>query len=290
MKQRIIKRGSVQGEEVEAAAFERIENRRLPQQRVKMDETDAPDAEAPPGPVLQREATQVQDETITIDADEFVPDFPLSEDQERAQQSRAAEREPEPESFTVEELEAMKASWREEADAEWAERLAAAEAAAEERGFEAGYEAAERKMQQVLHDQTKAFAQDARTLESSWADFLEEAEPLLSELALEATAAMLDAPLPEEVRAAARTSIGEAIEALSTDPPLRVTMHPVDYLRLQEDGFVEQMESLQSDMRWEADPELDEGDWIVASPAATVRRVRQEMTERLRGRLGLAPS
>lgn len=296
MKSRVIKRTRVPEEDVQPMSFERIENRRLARERIQIDDSERPMQE-PPRPVLGTEATSMQEETVLIDANEFEADFPLSEDQEREQERRAAEleaerkaAEPTTRTLSEEEIEEMKAAWREEADAEWAERLETAEQEAEKRGFQAGFEAAEREMQQVLHDQTRAFAEDAHRLDEAWTAFLEQAEPLMSELALHVATSMLDAPLPDEARGAARTAIAEAIEQLATDAPLHVTMHPVDYLRLQEDGFIEQMESLQTKLRWDADPELDEGDWIVASPSATIRRVREEMIERLYERLGLSAS
>lgn len=131
-------------------------------------------------------------------------------------------------------------------------------------------------------------AQTAAHLASVWAQAVRHAEPDLCALALEAAQAVLDAPLSPEQRAALDHAIAEAVDALATDGPLVVAVHPVDLLHLQESGLVTALTGAHPALRWEPDEALAQGDWTVTTDEAAVRRVRDAMLASLRARLGLA--
>jgi len=80
----------------------------------------------------------------------------------------------------------------------------------------------------------------------------------------------------------------EAVAELAGTPPLTITVHPVDYQRLQESGLAEHLTEKYEELQLESDPEHKEGDWTVASPAGAVRRRRSEVIDTLRERLRLS--
>jgi hypothetical protein len=80
------------------------------------------------------------------------------------------------------------------------------------------------------------------------------------------------------------------VAELAGTPPITVTVHPVDYQRLQESGLADHLTDKYDDLQLESDPERAEGDWTVASPAGAIRRRRREVIDTLRGRLSLSDS
>lgn len=73
---------------------------------------------------------------------------------------------------------------------------------------------------------------------------------MLVELALEVAETLLDAPLPESIRGVSARTLTEAVEQLARSAPLEISMHPVDFLRLQEQGVIAQLESRHPDLHW----------------------------------------
>ncbi|ACY47686.1 hypothetical protein [Rhodothermus marinus] len=174
-------------------------------------------------------------------------------------------------------------------EAEWQERLEEAVSQARAEGEAAGRAAAEAEWAPRLQALQEQLARELERLRQAWADHTRQLEPLLVELALEVAETLLDAPLPESIRGVSARTLTEAVEQLARSVPLEISMHPVDFLRLQEQGVIAQLESRHPDLHWDLNPGLSEGDWIVQTPTAMQRRIRQEMLERLRQRLGLTP-
>ena len=168
-----------------------------------------------------------------------------------------------------------------------AARVAEAVAAAREEGFKAGHEAARAELAAQFEEKAAALREDARQIHEENTRFLERAEILLVDLAFRIAETVLDSPLLANARDVARDGLANAIERLAGNVPVRVHVHPVDYLRLQEAGLVDQFSSVYGDVRWEPDSSLAQGDWSVESPDAVIRRLERELLSDLRERLGL---
>jgi flagellar assembly protein FliH len=174
-----------------------------------------------------------------------------------------------------------------ERDQEWEVRLQQAVAQAREYGFAQGSADTAAKLEADFHDRQQVLVADLKQLRTRWDDYLERLEPAIAELSFEIAQAVLDAPLPPNVKGVAARAISEAVEQMAGSAPIEILIHPVDFLRLQESGVVEQLESLHSGLRWEPRPDMKQGEWVVQSPSMTVRRLEEELLGTLRSRLGL---
>ncbi len=213
----------------------------------------------------------------------WTPDLPLDAPPEALPESP-----PDPEPSPLDEAHA---AWQAEADAALAEAVAAAReeafAAGRAEGLAEGANAAEAEAEADRDADRSAFAEDAKRLRARWTDHLRRAEPLLVQLAIDTAEALLDAPLPDGLRALGEEALTAAVEQLAEEAPLTLTLHPADRLRLQEHGLAEHLDATFPGLRWTTDPSLAEGDWLVETPKAAVRRVRAELLGQLRDRLGL---
>ncbi|WP_457651526.1 hypothetical protein [Rhodocaloribacter sp.] len=181
--------------------------------------------------------------------------------------------------------EALKAEW----DAMWEARMAEAVERAREEGREAGRAEAEEAMRAEVEAAKAAFVEDAARLRDAWRAFMEKTEPLLAHLAFTTARAILDAPLPSDVKDFATRTLSRAVDRLAGEAPLRISLHPVDLLRLRESGLADELSEAHPGLEWDSDERLKEGDWIVQSPAAMIRHVKDELLDTLRARLGLSP-
>mgnify|MGYP001220138896 CR=1 FL=1 len=124
-------------------------------------------------------------------------------------------------------------------------------------------------------------------LRQRWHEFIEDSKPVLLEIAVDVAEALLDAPLPESIRGASARAIAEAVEELAGTGTLTVSLHPVDYQRLQEKGLIDQLNANhERSLRWHPDPERPEGDWSVESPAAVIRHYKSEILDTVDQLLG----
>ena len=172
-------------------------------------------------------------------------------------------------------------------EAAWEARLEEAVARAQEEAFEKGYAAAWQEHQEVTEQARLAFAASTKRLEQARNDFMKQCEPLLAELAFEVAALLVDAPLPSSLKGLSTRAFTEAIEELAVEKPLRIGLHPVDLLELQEAGLVEQLNGVHGGLTWEPSDELQQGDWIVQSPKATVRYLRDEIISTMKRQIAL---
>lgn len=187
-------------------------------------------------------------------------------------------------------------------DAEWQEHLeeavetARAEGyeAGREEGYEAGYDEgyaeAEATLRAEWEEEREALIEDTTRFEEIWSQYVEESESQLVELALRLAEAIVDAPLTDSLRRASEEALTEAVAKLAGTPPITITVHPVDFQRLQESGLAEHLTEKYDDLQLESDPECAEGDWSVSSPAGAIRRRRSEVVETLREHLSLSTS
>lgn len=239
---------------------------RVPGQRVihTAEPTPAADKIGRGGQVLPRELV-VQAAPYEIDLARFEPPPPPVVDE--------AEEEEVEEQPTEEELRAA--------------ALAEAVAVAREEAYKEGYESARAELQAEFEEKAAALRDDAVQMHEENTRFLERTEVLLVDLAFRIAGTVLDSPLLAPARDAAKDAVATAIERLAGAHSLRVRVHPVDYLRLQEAGLIDQLSAAYADLRWEPDASLVQGDWSVESPDAVIRHFEREMLSDLRERLGL---
>lgn len=237
--------------------------------------------EEPPayvGGIIRDAQTRMQAEPFTVDGPNWASDVPLP-----AQQASAA---PAPEPEPVD-LDALRAEW----EAAWHERATAereaAVAAAREAAYAEGVAAARDELAAQHETERAALTADVARLRALWDERLAAADPHLVGLAVDVAEAVLDASLGESSQAATAAAITGAVERLAARPPLVVTLHPVDHLRLQETGLVDALSASHPDLRWVPDPALAEGDWSLDANGAAIRRIRAEVLHDLRVRLGL---
>lgn len=248
------------------------------------------------GRVLGRDETQASSDSVLVepvapDPGSSSPDAPADADEDddtepAADQGEDEEADPPPE----------------RTDAEWREHMEAAveEARAEgydagredgyQTGYDEGYEDAETTLRAEWEDERETLIGDITQFEDAWTQYIDENESRLVELALQLAETIVDAPIADSLREASEEALTEAVAELAGTPPITVTVHPVDYQRLQESGLADHLTDKYDDLQLESDPERAEGDWTVASPAGAIRRRRREVIDTLRGRLSLSDS
>ncbi|NBB85048.1 MAG: hypothetical protein GVY12_02335 [Bacteroidetes bacterium] len=265
---------------VEATHEDFARPQRIPREATGL--KDGPAEEPPaliPGHVLERERTVLQADPFEIPAFDALPEHPLPPPPESDTADDAPVEEAPPEPTVEEQLAEARAAWEEEQ--EQALEQARAEA------FAAGEAAAREAMEAEVDARAQHLTDTAERLTARWDDFLDDCEPLLATLAFDVAEAVLDGPLPDTLKGTTRRALTEALDALAGTPPLRISLHPVDYLRLQEDGTTDLLSGTHDDLRWNPDPAFREGDWEVQAADASIRHVREEMIQTLQRRLGL---
>ena len=269
--------------------------------RIPAEKVDAPeesgrssDDSAPNGCVLGRDQTRTTSETVLVEPVAPESDSPLPD-----ASPEPTEEEPEP---TTDGEDEEADTPPERTDAEWRERLeeAVEEARAEgyeagredgyEAGYDEGYEDAETTLRAEWEEEREALLEDITRFEDVWTQYIDENESRLVELALRLAEAIVEAPISDSLRRASEEALTEAVAELAGTPPITVTVHPVDYQRLQESGLADHLTEKYDDLQLESDPERIEGDWTVSSPAGAVRRRRREVIDTLRSQLSLTAS
>ncbi len=195
---------------------------------------------------------------------------------------------PAPNAAEPADLDALKAQWAAEQEAEVEARIAAARMEAAEEAREAVFAETAALHAADLATLRLEMAADLDRLSHAWEHFCERVEQRLVPLTLEVAEAALAAPLPAATRQALLDGIGHAVEALGAGVDrVAVRLHPVDLLRLQERGMADGLLSAAPALRWVTDAELAEGEWAVESAEGVVRHVRAEWFAALREALGL---
>ncbi len=168
----------------------------------------------------------------------------------------------------------------------WQARIEEAATRARENGYRQGHADAEKAAADELGALRTTVNSEVGKLQKAWEAHLRDNEGHMANLAFEVAEAILAAPLPEKVRRVTARALHEAIEGLKGSA-FTLTLHPVDLLHLQEIGADEELRRAGTDLRFEADPFLPEGDWYLETEAGAVRHVRTELLDALRRRLGL---
>lgn len=196
--------------------------------------------------------------------------------------------EPEPEQRTEpeEEEEAAEPSI-EELEAEWEQRLQEAVNKARVEGIEEGRAAVQEEADTAVSELRETFARQLDGIQQAWEAHLEGAQIRLVRLAFRIASVVLDAPLPDDVRAISEEAVADAIEHMVDDVPVEVALHPVSYLHIQESGLEDQLATLHSKLRWRSDPSLKENEWVVQCDRAAIRRLESELLDELQRELSL---
>ncbi len=177
---------------------------------------------------------------------------------------------------------------RADLESEWTRRMNAAVEAARAEGFASGVQETTVRYEAEIETLKCESAETALGLEAAFRAEIAALEPLLVELTFEIAETLLDGPVPEGTRAIAGRTLSEAVDAMAGSSPIDVSLHPVDFLRLQESGLVDQLTALHSGLRWEPSAERLAGEWVVHSPTAVIRRLQHELLATLRKRVGLS--
>ncbi|RMH49066.1 MAG: hypothetical protein D6685_19685, partial [Bacteroidetes bacterium] len=177
---------------------------------------------------------------------------------------------------------------RAEWERDWEARLTEAVARARRDGYRDGYEAGEQAVQAEVDATMHTFLEAAGQFSHALQAYIRQTEPLLADLALAVAETVLDAPLPTHIKSVSTKALSNAIEQLAADPPVDVSLHPVDFLHLQETGLIDQLRATHERLRWHPDSTLKQGDWMVQSPKGAIRRLQDELLDTLRRRLQAA--
>ncbi len=176
---------------------------------------------------------------------------------------------------------------REEIAAEWRERLDDEVERARDDGYRQGHADTLRTHQRKFEQDRESLSADVAALAAARSKLLTDSEELAARLAFDVAESILGATIPEAARRASMGALNQALEQIAADQTIVATLHPVDLLRLSENGLSDEMQAAHAGLKLEADPLLEEGDWHLATPDAVVRRVRSELLGTLRRRLGL---
>lgn len=241
--------------------------------------TPAPDEEMPYRlrGILRKSEAYLQETVVELDAPQFVPDYPLSQEPERTPEDEPADEGDD----ASPDIDALKAEW----DAAWETRLEEAVEEARQAGFEQGSEAAQHAIQAEVDATMQTFLEAAGQFTGALQAYIARCEPLLADLAFQVAETLLDAPLPTHIKSVSSKTLSQAIEHLAADPPVDIALHPVDFLHLQETGLIDQLQATHERLRWHPDSKLKQGDWTVQSPQGAIRRLQDELMATLRQRL-----
>lgn len=285
----IIKRHEVGGGVTVMDTAVPVEERllRIPGWQVHTLPTLLPDDHAESPDVVGRilrgaQAQAIVEPYVMYDLD-IAPTFPLPEVEpvvvEMPEALADPEPLPEPDPVPFDELEAQ---WQ----ARLEEAVERAQTEAYEEGYEQGYVAAEAALQASFDQRKSVLEEDIARLQAAWKEAMKKSEPLLASLAFEMVNQLLEAPLPQDVRAVSSLALAQAIEQFGEDALIEITLHPDDLSRLQAYGLTDDLHALHSGIRWDPNPDIPIGDWIAQSPEAAIRRLKDEMLNQLKSRLG----
>ncbi len=225
--------------------------------------------------LIRHDAAREQPETVEIC---ISPLFDSDVAEEQATQEKERER--------AEEASRV-AAIQQEMDKVWQIKLDEAVEKARSEAYGRGYADAKEELAQELNIEKAAFTYALNNLQGTWESFINRSETLLLEIALEIAHFLVDAPLPERFSKSTESALLEALEILSREVPVRLSLNPVDFLRLQESGLTTHIEDQFATLRWDPQPTLKEGNWIIQTPRQAIRRVSEELLANLRDRFGL---
>ena len=170
---------------------------------------------------------------------------------------------------------------------EWAEKLAAAVDGAKEAAFEEGYARAKETFEKKAENSKREFEKGLDRIKESWENYLKRSETILMQIALEITQFVIDIPLPKQYTDITERVLNNALDQLGRETPLSLSLNPLDLLRLQESGMMDVIKDKFPALRWDPQPTLKEGNWIIQTPKQAIRRISDELLHHLKDQFGL---
>jgi flagellar assembly protein FliH len=291
----VIKKNDLSADQVEPVSIDQsvFDKRRprIPHDRVRAEDLD-PTPSSDRFAYLKQGVVHSEQVTFTptpLVADDGVePADPAATDAQGEPDAMNPSPDPAEEPDPVDELrDTLEAEWQAKVDAAREEGYRNGYNEGHVEGYEVGYNDAEDDLQQMMDAEVNRLAEDVAQLKTLWTEYIEASEPALLNLTIEVAEALLDGPLPESVKGASARAIAEAVEELVGAASLTVSLHPVDYQRLQENGLLDQLNANhEQTLQWNPDPNHAEGDWSVESPTALIRHQKDEIIASIRQRLG----
>lgn len=173
-------------------------------------------------------------------------------------------------------------------EAEWQLKLENAAEEARKSGYAEGFNDAKQEYEKKAEQSKRAFESGLARFKVSWENYLKRSETILMQIALEITQFIIDAPLPKKYSDVTQAVLNDALDHLSHETPLSLSLNPLDLLRLQESGMMDVMKEKFPALRWDPQPTLKEGNWIIQTPKQAVRRISDEILDHLKDQFGLA--
>ncbi|MFT5141866.1 MAG: flagellar biosynthesis/type III secretory pathway protein FliH [Rhodothermales bacterium] len=167
-------------------------------------------------------------------------------------------------------------------------RLSSESSRADLGGYERGYEEGQAAAMLASNHQTALLGAVADGFDQAWESLAGNSEPLLVELAFRMAEAILESPLPESVRTLSTTALTKAVEKMAEARSVQVTVHPADFMMLDESAILVPLGRNHPNLTWRTDAALERGDWEARSDGAVIRRVAREMLTDLRDSLSKA--
>lgn len=164
-------------------------------------------------------------------------------------------------------------------------RLAKEIAEAREQALEEGFQRGQASAAEHVETERANLVRAMDGVTSAWDSLSKNSEPLLAELAFKMVEAILEAPLPENLRALSTGALSDAMEKLADSNSVQVTLHPADYMMLDESAVLVPLTQNHPNIVWRTDATLERGDWEAKSAEAVIRRVAKELLADLRSRL-----
>ena len=186
--------------------------------------------------------------------------------------------------FNEEQLVQIQEEW----DREWKIKLDLAVENAQQEGFQNGLAEAREELKNEHIRLKGEFKDNLMQFQESWDNYLKRSETILLKIALEITQFIVDVPLPGHFSDITERILNETLDQLSRDTPLTLSLNPLDLLRMQESGVMELIKEQFSGIRWDPQPTLKEGNWIIQTPRQAIRRITDELLDNLKNQFGLS--
>lgn len=170
---------------------------------------------------------------------------------------------------------------------EWQKKLDDAVEQAKAEAFEEGFNRAKEQFEQKAENSKKEFEIGLDRIKESWENYLKRSEAILMQIALEITQFIIDIPLPKRYSDITESVLNEALDQLSRETPLTLSLNPLDLLRLQESGMMDVIKEKFPALRWDPQPTLKEGNWIIQTPKQAIRRISEELLHNLKDQFGI---
>ena len=182
-----------------------------------------------------------------------------------------------------EQLEELKATLEEE----WQQKVDEAVENAQKVAFDEGYNRAKEQFEKKAENSKKEFERGLDRIKESWENYLKRSETILMQIALDITQFIIDMPLPKQYSDITERILNDALDQLSRETPLTLSLNPLDLLRLQESGMMDVIKDKFPALRWDPQPTLKEGNWIIQTPQQAIRRISDELLHHLKDQFGL---